>query len=381
MAVRDKRMYVESDFDKDSRLIDRFFVIGAGLSGDKNLIKQAGIVDTLGGIAASVKDAVGKRIKEEGTIGAAATYLVPVLLRGPLRWISLLAYWFFDISIGSLLNKAFDMAKEILGTSGTFTDADAAKVADEVTSPIMVGASLEPLYELEKQGLLVAAMEGKLTKEAQRGRSVWGRLRNIFGTIGRGKSRILGGGLIRWLITAVLLGLSGILAIEGPSLASKLIGGTGAEMPAETKPGVASDENDGFWATMLPGSKPKSKPGAAKPNYNLPQKTPHTLTPGGRGEQYHVNQNNTHWYVRLLNNSIKETVLSWAITIYPELKNYVPEILKSRSFNTMVSRLGMTYDPVHSAEYLQILPNSGLHSWKDIVDHFAGDVAKKIKKA
>jgi len=379
-------MYNKSEFELDSQLIDKLIVVSAGLSGDKELIKQAGIVETLGGIATALKEAVGKRIKEEGTLGAAATYLVPFLLSGPLRWIALLAYWFFDISIGSLINKAFDLAKGVLQETGTFTDADATRVAGEVTAPIVSGASLQPLYELEKNGSLVSAMEGKLVKNAQPSRyrtntSIWGRLKNIFSSLGRGKSKILGGGLIRWFLSALLMGLSGILAIEGPSMVSQLIGGKAPGQPSAPEAEGDSGSGGGFWGGLLGSGKPQQQRQPARPSYNLPPKIPHQLRPSGRGTQYHINKGDTRWFVRLLNGNIRKTVLSWAVTIYPELMPYVKDILNSQSFNTMVSKLGATYDPVHSSDYLQVLPDSGLHTWQDIVDHFAGEVAKKIKKA
>lgn len=375
-------------FERDSQLIDKLIVINAGLSGDRDLIKQAGIVDSLGGMAESIKQAVADRVKQEGTIGAAATYLVPFLLSGPLRWITLIAYWFFDVSVGSLLKKAFDAAQGTIDEKGDFTEADASKVAEDVTAPVVKAASLEPLYELEKKGLLVAAMEGKLINTAQRSRyrrspGIWGRIKNIFRSLGRGKSKILAGGFIRWFIKAALLGVA---AIEGPRLLGIKDDPNAAEAPAQAPaqqqgevlnmPGVPK-----WLMGLLPGGRMPSQTRPARPSYNLPPKIPHKLklNTGNRGTEYHVNRTPTMWFVRLSGN-VARTLLAWAVTIYPELRGHEAQIRSSKSFNTMVSRLGTKYS-ADTPGYLQILPDSGLHTWKDIVDHFAGEVAQKIKKA
>jgi hypothetical protein len=323
-----------SQFQKDSEIITKFVVISAGLSNNTELIKNAGMVDTLKNIGQGIVEDVKTRFEKEGW-AALVTYFVygKLGILSPIYWVLQGVEHFFGISPGSVLKSAIDMARGVTESTGTFTEQDADDIANKVTSGITSTASLNYLYLLEKNGEIV----NSLKKEA-------GIFQRLINNLNPNMKKGLIGGMFRWLIKAILLGVSAAWAT---------VKGVGkAEIP-----GAVVSESPSISGSMRIS--------------NLPPTKSHNLVSSGKGNQYHVNEGNTIWIVPLVNSDVKETLLRWVVEVYPELKEKIDELKGSSSINRMVSLLESNYNPQYPG-YLQIVP--GLHSWKDIVDRSIGDV-------
>ncbi len=371
-----------NDYESDCQLIDKLMIIHAGLSQEEEIVKQAGLADQLGGAAQTITQAVKDRVNTYGVIPAIATYLtIPFLssIWWPLGILTPLAIYVFNIDISALFKSVLDSVQSIISSTGEFTQEDAARVADQSTSSIIKGASLAPLRELEKRGQLVDAIQGKLIKEAQRRKpsvfSRYGILGKIFGSVGGGLRKVLFGGLLRWAIMAFLMGIA---LFEGP----KLFMGEKEEEAASQKnpadsigiPGVPS-----FLTNMFHGTPQPAQPQQKK--YDLPPVVKHNLAPAqGVGEQYHPNSGQTMWLVPLVG-SVSNTLWKWAEAIYPELKGHQDLAVNSASFNKLVSIIYSVNAEIMSSNpsHVQMPINSGLNSWKNVVDRFVGEIAPKIK--
>lgn len=372
-------MYTEQDFIKDSQLIDKLMIINVAISQDEKLIKQASIANTLGGIANNVQTSVSNRIERDGVIATLLTYLSPMMLGKvwwPLKVLIPVASW-FGFDIGQLFKSAIDLVTSIISNTGNFTKQDAANVANQVTKSITKGASLEVIRRLEVKGQIVDSFQGKLNKQALNFRGVNRGLGALFTSLPKRISKVLFGGFMRWFIMAVLMGLA---AFEGP----KILGVTPTsdksknETLTSDKPKVKLPGVPNFLTNVLAPTI-ENEQYNSKTRYNLPPKINHNLKPSGKGEQYHNNTDKTLW-VFAKSDNVANTLWKWTKAIYPELAPYKKEIANSRSFNRMVSIIYNVNKKFQNSSYLQMPPNSGLHSWKDVVDRFVGDVANKIKK-
>lgn len=104
--------------------------------------------------------------------------------------------------------------------------------------------------------------------------------------------------------------------------------------------------------------------------------SPVGLKPSGAGTKYHQNDEYTTWIVPL-QGSIADTLVSWATEIYPQLRGKENLIRSTPSFNIMVNKLSEAKSS-NSQNYL-MMPK-GVHRRIDIVNGFAGDVAKKMNQ-
>ena len=339
------------EFEKDSELITKFVVIAAGLSKETEMVKQAGIVDSLKSIGQGIVEDVKNRYKEEGILGATATYAGTAMLPFPLKIIAYLSEWIFDFSLGDLVNKAIEAAKDLVDSGGELTVENASAIADKVTQGITTSASLNELYKIEKEGEIVSILSGPgfekeagFTKEAGAISKV---LMKIFKKLGfrSGKTKAIAGGLIKWFVKAVLFGLAAAktaVLMEGPGEVTEEVSGEGA----------------------------------ASPSFRLPSATSHSLKSSGKGNQYFINQGNRVWIVRLANGSspyerIKSTLIQWCIAVYPELQDKSSELANSGSIHKMALTLASQYNDMYP-QYLQM--PEGVHTWKDVVDRSIGDV-------
>lgn len=372
-------MYTEAQYEADCQLIDKMIVIHAGLTQDPDIIKQAGIADQLGGVAQTIYQAVSDRVERDGVIATLATYLSPMMLSRiwPPLYVLVPAASLFGFDIGAVFKKVIDLVTEVISSTGNFTNNDAASIADEATSEMTKGASLEPLRMLEKRGQIVDAMQGKLIKHELNKKAIPTRTRGysgqqssngilgkIFRYFGNSRiSKILFGGVVRWFIMAVL---TGVALFEGPKILGKVLG------IGSTDGGSSSSESSlGESSYSTPSSS-----SSQTIQYNLPPVVSHNLKPSGQGEQYHTNTDRTLWIVNMSGN-VPNTLWLWAKAIYPELSEHRQKVFASRSFNRMVSIILGANQRVDT-EYLQMPPNSGLHTWKDVVDRFVGEVAASI---
>lgn len=331
-------MYTQAQFNRDSEIITKMLYIETALLHQNGMMKQAGVVtDHLKSLVQSIVEDVRDRFKREGTVGALSTYIVNGLLPGKFKWLAILVDYFFGVSAGTIVNMALTKAKEIMDKNGSLTMADVSRIVGGGNSKT---ASLDYFYELEKKGEITST----LVKEA-RGRE--DMLQQMIKSLSPAKGKSLVGGLVRWFITAILMGLVGVAATEGPKAVVKEVAGD----PSQSGPASSASKSQG---------------------YSLPAKATHNLKPSGQGEQFHNNTGNTIWVVKL-NGSLENTLMQWITMIYPELKGKESQIRNSPSFNTMVSRLKLAYNPAYPG-YLQILPDSDLHTWRDIADRSIGDV-------
>jgi hypothetical protein len=363
------------DYQADCQIINKLMVINAGLSQNPEVIKQAGISDELGGAAQRLQQAVSDRIEKDGVLAALLTYMSPVWLSKiwwPLGILPLIAGP-LGIDVGGFLNSIIEQVKSIISSTGDFTQDDASRIADQSTSSLIKGASLDYLRELEKQGELVNSMQGKnitFTKEAQFGRRRSSNpLRNIINQLsgrpgGVGTVKKLFGGLLRWFIMPILLGIA---AFEGPKV---LFGDSSEPAKQEAKPeGEISFPGIPQFLTNMSVPKP---PAAQAPRYDLPQPVAHNLKSSGKGNQYHINSSGTIWLMDNLG-SVENTLVKWAINIYPELAGHEQDILNNASFNKIASIIYQV-NPQGISQFFKMPPDSGLHTMKDIVDRFVGTI-------
>lgn len=370
-----------NDYESDCQLIDKLMIIHAGLSQEEEIVKQAGLADQLGGAAQTITQAVKDRVNTYGVVPTIATYLtIPFLssIWRPLGILAPLAAYIFNIDISALFKSVVDSVQSIISSTGEFTQEDAARVADQSTSSIIKGASLAPLRELEKRGQLVDAIQGKLIKEAQRRKpsvfSKYGILGKIFGSVGGGLRKVLFGGFLRWAIMAFLMGIA---LFEGPKLFMGEKGET-AQAPNNPADSIGLPGVPTFLTNLFVGKTP-AQPQA--PQYNLPPVVKHNLKPtSGVGEQYHPNSDKTMWLIPLVG-SVSNTLWKWAEAIYPELKGHQDLAANSASFNKLVSIIYSVNAEIMGSNpsHVQMPINSGIHSWKDVVDRFVGEIAAKIK--
>jgi hypothetical protein len=327
-----------TDFEKDSELLDRLIIISAGITQDKELIKQAGIVDSLGGMAKSVHTSVKEKISRDGILATLMAYLSPSffgLIWGPFKYIIPVAS-FAGLDISGIFSKVIDSVKSVISNTGDFTKNDASRIADESTRSLSSQASLSILHELNNNGKIVSLAKSGFGKSKS----------SIIG-------KVLGHGLLRWFIMAVLIGVA---SIEGPKLIK------------EKALGIKDEP-------FIPGEPVSTK---QTKQYDLPDIIETNLKPSGKGTQYHVNSGNTFWIIDM-NGSIPNTLWLWAKNIYPEISKYENEVKNSESFNRMVSIISDASKDIGGRNFFKMPVDSELHTWKDVVDRFIGETASKIK--
>jgi hypothetical protein len=377
-----------STYEQDSALIDKILIINAGISGDQKVIKQAGIVDMLGGLASTIQNLVAQRVEKEGVAGALVTYLgTSALWRiNPLLGVVAWAANAFGFSLGSIFKSAYDAAIGTIQQNGKFDESDAKRIAEDAVGQISTEASLDAIRDLEKQDMLTSVMQGHgLEKSAapkMKGmRGAFG-LFNIFKYFGKGKTSFtLIAGFVKWFIWAALMGLT---LIEGPKLVANLFGagyGGEKEVPSEETTvdskgpemtGIPTAFTSFFGSGREPATTPKKPKGISFP------KIPHNLITSGKGQKYFLNTLQNQWWIKVPNGDIRNAMLNWAMVIYPELSGYENEIRRSKSFDRTAYSLARGYDQNKSKDWLKV-PLSNLHTWKDIVDTFAGEAAKRVE--
>lgn len=381
-----------STYEQDSALIDRIIVIDAGLSGDLRLIRRAGIVDMLGGLANTIQNIVAERVRNEGVAGALITYMGTSALWGihPLLGVVSMVANAFGYSPGAMFKWAYDEVMRLIQQKGEFTEDDAKRIAEQASTKLEVEASLEPLHQLNKEGKLAFVLQGRgfedksgLIKDAApKGLlSALGML-NIFKYFGKGKTSFaLLGGFFKWSLWAVLMGLT---LIEGPKLVANLFGAdhgkspTGESVPAGGTGGGPEIIGVPTFLTNMLGKGRQT--GQATPQatvLNFP-KYDHDLVPSGAGEKYFINGPNNQWWVKVPGGDIKNAMVQWAVKIYPELRGHEAEIKKSETFDRTAYALASNYDESRMRDWLKI-PPSNLHTWRDIVDTFAAEAVMRIK--
>lgn len=370
-------------YERECELIDKLMILSSVTTNDIKLIKKASIISDLGGLASSLQDRVKARIKEEGALGTLATYLSPsvlLMLPTPLNIIGAIltvAASAMGWSPGAILSKAFDLAQQVLTSKGKITESDASQIADSAVSGLASSASLIYLHELEKKGKLNSI----ITKHAAGSGGIIGWITSWFSSSSASKSvkSSLAAGFFRWAIKSILLGVAAfeVVPMAINWITGRPLSGTGA--------GIEKGEYTAPSGSIFPSTvvrqeykEEESKP-EIKISYSLPKPIQHSLKYSGKGSSYFNNDYPNYWMIKLVNQSIPQTLLAWANEIYPELVQYSSIITGLPSFNRVVGEMSKTYNSQESPDYLIVLPNSGIHSWKEIVDLFAGEAAQQIQ--
>jgi hypothetical protein len=352
--------YSLNEYKKEDELLQRIALVESVYS--ENIVKNADVTEIFSKIFENIKVQVANRIKREG-FGAALTYGIMGFVGWRMRALLIVIDQVLGISVGSLFSKAMNMAKEkITNTNGVFTNEDAIQIADTVTSEYIVSASFKPLYDLEKRGQLLSTL--KVT--AGKPNIVDSAFKTIGDFISGNKSagKKLGGGIVRKLLAAILMGIA---LIEGPELIKSIITGT-SPTPSQEEYSATGTGETGQRQTSV----------VSTISINVPPKQQHNLQSSGAGETYHINAGETRWIVPLYGD-VKKTMLLWTSSVYPQLKGIEGKIVQLPSFNKMASILIESYNQNPGLPRYVVIPiNTNLHTIKDIVDRYAGDASKLI---
>jgi hypothetical protein len=350
----------------DSILLEKLAIMEIGFS------KTAGIMDELGGLGSTIKSEVSSVVGDKGIATTLEEYLatgVIMKLLGPWGYVISIAASYLGFDIGAFIGSIIEFIKgkmssgesisldDINSAGKSLIPSDTANVDDGLAT------TADMLIFLRK-----ANSEGNIMKLAaghfeQANKNVpffggnGGILGKIFGNLfyaRRGQSKILTiiAGIIVWVIKSVLLG-AGVVG------AGKLVN---HYTHKDSTPNTENSVNK------------ESEP-TQQAHFNIPAPIPNSFTSSGDGNQYHINDGSSMWIVPLLNKDVAKTLIWWTTSIYPELKGHESEFTNTSSFNNMVSLLNTQIDPSHP-EYVKIPP--GLHTRKEVIDRFAGEV--KIDK-
>jgi hypothetical protein len=236
------------------------------------------------------------------------------------------------VDLGSIVSSILDPIRPKIESGEQITDADlnapVATVAD-------VGKVSDAFYDLRK-----IVNDGNILKSASGYEPWYVKLFSFMGPSARGS--VLRG-FVFWVIKTVLL-------------SAGLMAGAGALRKMFAQPQQPQQQQYG----------------------QIPQVIPDVtiLQSSGYGEDENVNDAKSVWIVPLYG-TVKNTLATWAVKVYPELKGHESQILSSPSFNRTANILEKNFD-YHAPNYLSI--PTGFTSIKEIVDTFAGDVASKIEQ-
>ncbi len=364
----------------DTLLLEKVLRIEEGIT------KQAGLVDSFQTAAKAIKDQVAARVESDGLGVTLVNYIVPAVLFKiwwPLGILESVAS-LFGVNIGQIMNGMMNSLKSKIesGESLTMDEInDAGKAAAggggslvfEADDGVIVNANDDFFFylrEIESNGKLTTFIrEAQLGKAYNAspffgGKGQKGVLGKIFGSLftrSRPKGKWLIIGIVIWFVKTVLLGAG---LVEGSSAVKNIIKPDDQEK-AQEKSINPVDEKETQHADFF------------IPAINIPNAIPHNFKPSGQGQQYHINDGQSIWIVPLLNNDTADTLISWALSIYPEVQGREDELRKTQPFNNMVSILNNGINP-KTPKYLTV--PKGLTSRKAVVDKFIGSISQKDNK-
>ena len=337
----------EIQYIADSILIEKVVKL------DVALTKEAGLVnDIFSGVGSAVSSYVKSNVDFSSPAGTAKSVL-KLLAPGMLfRVHPLLAFLYYI---------ANEYGYDIVGTIDSIVDSISGKInAGEPVSPEEINqAALAKSSSVNNDlfyGLRELEKTGTLLKSSKRGGKPIGGsffgvkgapiLSNLFGFLDRSKSgagKSLLVGFVAWFIKTILLS-AGLLAI-----------GAGAKKVIQTGKDAITNE-DGTKIDSISEPNQKTKPIQEK-----------------EMDQEKAQENDTSWYMPIINGSLENTVLAWVSEFYPDLSEYEDIILKTNSFNSVIRDLSGKI----SGSYL-VVP--GNFDKKSTVDRFVRDVEREIDK-
>ena len=167
-------------------------------------------------------------------------------------------------------------------------------------------------------------------------------------------------------------GISGIVwfVIKALLLGAGLVAGAGfikSLFDKDKKPGE----------TSTPASNESSSQSGSSPQTAHTPTGSSILKPSGRGQQNFANDSANIWIVPLIDGSIEETLVAWAVDVYPELRGKETQIESLPSFDYAANMLHQNFDR-SNPDHL-VVPQ-GYHTRKEIVDLFSKEAEKLIGK-
>lgn len=338
--------------------------------------KKSGIIsDALIGIAAAIKNQVVNALDTSSPgafIQSVLRFLEPAIffrIHWLLGTIATAAQVVFGFSVTDILA---DIVRSITPKLERGEKVSPEEVNQAAAGAVGVTASLDSLRKLEKRGFFGrkryfggAHQAGGAFLFPGKGTSMWER---AFGFLGRGRTGSLLIGIVAWFAKTILAS-AGLLGV-----------GSAAMGLFDYKP-KSKDKT----TTTLPPAQPTQRltqrltpfTPSTQPKFAPPMAPVIGLQASGWGEKYYRNGEKDVWYEPIVPGNIKETLWGWAVRVYPELSEHENLVLSDPSFNRTANLLSNWLDPVRT-KYIKI-PN-GIHTLKQIVDTFAGNVARKIKR-
>lgn len=334
------------------------------LASDSNGLKQASLFDDIGfnGIADHVKQFAQEHVRSDapgGYVGSIINLMAPAVA------------WRIHPILGVVTTAAqllgFDivsMVKSILGGVSDKINSGEGVTLEEINSlgrgvaSSMAGdsSSADDMLFPVRQAFTRTSLSGlpKVPFGYTKGAPL---LQRIFGQLTRARGKWLIAGIVIWLLKTVLFGS---LLIAGASVVKKIITPTQTEQSAQAPASPISPASPAQQTDKVPA----------------PASTADPFKASGNGQQYFISDFNNIWVVPLLNGSIDDTLIAWAVDVYPELNGQEFAIESSSAFDNAVSMLKRNFNAKDSSNLIMPI---GLHTRKQVVDLFAKDV-KTLKE-
>ena len=121
-------MNIDSQFKKDTEILDKFFTMYAGVYVKDGFVKEAQVLDgniadqvinyfksSLGGIFSSIKREIESIVDKQGVFSLLTLFQFAFLrMSSPLYWIALASSWVFGLDAGTIAKTIAEKAKEVI---------------------------------------------------------------------------------------------------------------------------------------------------------------------------------------------------------------------------------------------------------------------------
>jgi hypothetical protein len=360
----------ELQYLSDSKVVEILF-------SDASVVKEAGLFEDIGfpSIANAIKDFAQGVADNDGSRGYVDT-IINTLGSGILGRIhpllglfSAIASSAFGFNLSSIFGRFKRMLRQHFSSSGSLSLGEADQLARDAVG-LQVSASLDPALDtLESYGFEVLARSKRrfrgspkidIPMIAEKGKPL---LVKVFGNLGALRGKTLAAGILVWFLKTFLLGAGLVTAGVG----AKMLYDKSKEVITETPSSKVEEEPHDHKQTETIVSRPST----TTPKYTVRQ-TGSTFKPSGAGTKYFPNSGGSLWVVPIIGRSINNTLIEWALDVYPESSKVEHLFEKSEDFQRTVSSLKRNYN-YRDPDNL-VMPGQ-FHSRKQVVDSFIEDVA------
>lgn len=355
----------ELQYLSDTILIER-------LASDPELLKQASLFQDIGfgSIAEKIKQFAKENIRADapgGYVGSIVSLMAPAILFRihPVLGIAGAAAHVLGFDMVGVVKSIMGGLSNQINSGEGVSLSDVSSLGKGVVSGEVgdIAGADDMLLPIREAFDITAQKrhwghQGKLPKTPfgyEKGAPL---LKRIFGNLSRARGKWLIGGIIVWFLKTLLVG-AGLVAGAG-LIKDVVTPDKDQETPTPKPEGEGAAYN---------------KPAPAVKPY-VPPKKLDPFTPSGNGKQYFSNDTNNVWIVPLINRSINDTLIAWAVDVYPALRGKEFEIEMSPAFNAAVSRLKRNFVAKQPGSLIMPI---GLHTRKQVVDLFSRDVKKQMK--